>query len=149
MRHTAREIAFHMLFASEYRPDEFRHATEQVMEEYFALHKKIDIRNRRFLDHLVRGVLAEQDSLDAAIVAAGSNWKLSRIGRIERAILRLAVFEILHPDQHGEQIPVEIVIDEAVELAKIYGPDEAPAFVNGVLDAVARRAKEALGAEAP
>jgi N utilization substance protein B len=81
----------------------------------------------------VEGVQRDRTEIDAAVDAAASGWTADRMGAVERAILRLATWEL-----RGGELPAAIVIDEAVELAKRYaGPDSAP-FVNGVLGAIAR-----------
>lgn len=72
--------------------------------------------------------------IDEKIATASKGWSLSRIGKVELAILRLAVYEMLFDDD----IPVGVAIDEAVELTKKYGQDGSPAFINGVLAAVAK-----------
>lgn len=137
MRHRGRETAFHLLFEASYRPAEFPLDLEGEMERYSAMKGRVPDAARAFALHLVRGVLREEPHLDAAIEKAGSHWRIERIGLTEKVILRIAIFELSHSDPSGEVLPAEIVIDEAIELAKIYGGDDAPAFVNGVLDAVA------------
>ena len=88
-----------------------------------------------FARELVEGVEAHRAELDALISANAVDWDLDRIAPLERAILRVALFEILHrPD-----IPHEVAIDEAVETAKTYCSLEAPAFVNGILGGVMKR----------
>lgn len=83
---------------------------------------------------LVRGVVENYQRLDEEIAQVAEHWRLDRMGAVERSILRLAVHELLS----GSAPPV-VVIDEAVRLACWFGGPKAPAFVNGVLDAVARR----------
>ena len=80
------------------------------------------------------------DELDGLIEAAATHWKRERLARIDGLILRLALAEILYIDG----IPVRVSIDEAVELAKLYGGPQSYAFVNGVLDAIARQRGLAL-----
>lgn len=87
-----------------------------------------------FTRELVHGVLQEQDSLDELIARYASGWSLDRIAPLERSILRVALYEMLHrPD-----IPDEVAIDEAVEAAKELCAAEASGFVNGILGAVER-----------
>jgi N utilization substance protein B len=88
-----------------------------------------------FARELVEGVEAHREELDALISDNAIGWELSRIAPLERAILRVALFEILHrPD-----IPDEVAIDEGVETAKLYCGAEAPTFVNGILGGVMKR----------
>lgn len=82
---------------------------------------------------LAEGVLAQRDELDRLAQAAAENWRIERIGAIERNILRLAIHELLQ----GITGP-KIVLDEAVWLAQRFGGPKAPSFINGVLDRVAR-----------
>lgn len=83
---------------------------------------------------LARGVMEARARLDAEIAATADHWRLERIGAVERNILRLGVHELLAGD-----LPAPVVIDEAVRLARWFAGAKAPAFVNGVLDAMARR----------
>ena len=83
---------------------------------------------------LVESVAARVEILDDDIAAAAENWRLSRIGMVERNILRLGLHELLETD-----VPAKVVIDEGVRLAQWFAGEKAPGFVNGVLDALARR----------
>jgi transcription antitermination protein NusB len=87
-----------------------------------------------FAWELVRGVWPHLTSLDATIAEYSRNWRVGRIGRVELAILRLALYELTH----YPQTPARVVINEAVELAKRYGDENSKSFVNGILDAAAR-----------
>ena len=81
---------------------------------------------------LVRGVAATRREVDEAIEGASSNWRLDRMAKVDRNVLRLAVHELLHTD-----VPVKVVINEAIELGKKFGSESSGAFVNGVLDKIA------------
>ncbi len=87
-----------------------------------------------FASQLFMGICEHLDSIDKVIGKHSDHWKLSRIGKVELAILRLALFEILH----RQDIPLKVAINEAIELAKGFGDENSRAFVNGILDAVAR-----------
>jgi N utilization substance protein B len=92
---------------------------------------------RDFTTTLVTGVIQRRDEIDAFIQECSTNWSLERIGMVERNILRFAIYELCFlPD-----IPPNVTINEAVEVAKKYGTEEAPAFINGILD----RVKHAVG----
>ncbi|HEU5303542.1 MAG TPA: transcription antitermination factor NusB [Gemmatimonadales bacterium] len=84
-------------------------------------------------EELAADIAAEVDSLDAELSQASENWRMSRIAVVERNILRLGIYEL----RRGE-VPPKVAIDEAVKLAHWFGGDRAAAFVNGVLDGVAR-----------
>jgi transcription antitermination protein NusB len=87
-----------------------------------------------FTRELIDGVLAHQDELDTLIERHAQNWSLDRIAPLERSILRMALYEMLHrPD-----VPDEVAIDEAIEAAKELCAAEAPGFINGILGAVKR-----------
>ena len=84
---------------------------------------------------LVSRIIPVVDELDEEISAAVEHWRFERVGAVERAILRLAFFEL-----RGGKTPPKVVINEAVRLAHWFAGESAPSFVNGVLDAAARRA---------
>jgi len=86
------------------------------------------------LDEWVRDVVARQDEVDDLIRKASTNWRLERIGALERCLLRLGAWELLA----RPEIPARATINEAVEIARRYGGENSPAFVNGLLDRVAR-----------
>jgi transcription antitermination protein NusB len=90
--------------------------------------------DRAFTFELVEGVTAEREGLDALIERHSEGWTLDRIAPLERSIMRVALYEMLH----REDIPDEVAIDEAVEAAKELCGADAPGFVNGVLGAVER-----------
>jgi N utilization substance protein B len=92
-----------------------------------------------FTREIVEGVAMHQDELDPLIEEQAIDWSMDRIAPLERAILRVALFEIVHrPD-----VPDEVAIDEAVETAKLYCGAQAPGFVNGILGGILRREKHA------
>jgi N utilization substance protein B len=94
---------------------------------------------RPFTRELAEGVEERREELDAAIARHAKGWELERIAPLERNLMRVALYEI----EHREDVPVEVAIDEAVEIAKEYCGAEAPGFVNGVLGAVVREREPA------
>jgi N utilization substance protein B len=88
----------------------------------------------------VKGVEAERAELDRRLVAVARNWRLERMAHVDRNLLRLAAWEILFGGT-----PPAVAIDEAVELAREFGDDASPRFVNGVLDALVRSAAGPAG----
>jgi N utilization substance protein B len=88
---------------------------------------------REFAWQLVRGVRECRAEIDTHMTAVSAHWKLDRLAQVDATVIRIAVYELL------SGLPVEIAINEAVEVARRYGTAESAAFVNGVLDAVARR----------
>jgi N utilization substance protein B len=92
-----------------------------------------DPEGRPYADAAVRGVAETREELDAHITKASAHWRLERMSRVDRNVLRLGTWELAHrPD-----IPRAVILDEAVELAKSFGTDESSAFVNGVLNRIA------------
>lgn len=96
----------------------------------------LDADGRAFANELVLGLGREAEAIDAAIKAASENWRLERMPRVDRNVLRVATYELLFVPE----IPRRVTINEAIELAKRYGDTGSPAFVNGVLDRVAETA---------
>jgi len=84
-----------------------------------------------FADELVDGVRSHQAEIDAVLDARSVNWRLSRMAATDRAVLRIAAFELLHTETPGP-----VVVDEAIELARRYGSQESPTFVAGILGAI-------------
>jgi len=93
---------------------------------------------RAFAERLVEGTLAHRDALDALISKQADNWRLARMPVVDRNILRLALFELLHEPE----TPHPVVIDEALEIAKRFSTPRSSQFINGVLDGVLK-AREA------
>jgi N utilization substance protein B len=95
-------------------------------------HFKVPEELRGFAAELVAGTLRELPTLDGLLEKHASNWKIGRMGLVDRNLLRMSIYELSHfPDT-----PSSVVIDEAIELAKQFGTAESPSFINGILDAV-------------
>jgi N utilization substance protein B len=94
--------------------------------------------SRPFTRELAEAVEARREELDATIAAHARGWTLDRIAPLELNVMRVALYEI----EHSEDVPTEVAIDEAVEIAKEYCGAEAPGFVNGVLGAIVRERQE-------
>ena len=91
-----------------------------------------------FARDLVGGVVERIDELDGILGVHARNWRVSRMAAVDRNVLRLAVYEL-----RDTTTPIAVVIDEAVDLARRFGSDASPSFVNGVLDSVAREVRAA------
>jgi len=104
-----------------------------VLAGLWAHFEPADDETKRFAEALVRGAQREQQVIDELIQKTSTNWKLERMARVDRNILRLAVYEILK----RSEIPVKVSLNEAIELSKKYGSEESSAFVNGILDRIA------------
>jgi N utilization substance protein B len=129
-RHSGREAALQMLFQMEGSGA----SADVVIELYWRnFIDGADPEGRPYADEVVRGVEATRDDLDRHIVEASTHWRLERMARVDRNVLRLGTWELVHrPD-----VPRAVILDEAVELAKAFGTDESSAFVNGVLNRIA------------
>ena len=93
---------------------------------------QVNKKARPYALGLIQGVLAEIEKIDELISSAGSHWRLSRIAPTDRNLLRIAVFEMALM----EDVPPQVAINEAVEIAKRFAGDDSPGFINGILDAV-------------
>ena len=142
-RANARELAVHLIYGREFTGDE----PEQVVsirlnKEYYAkLKEENQVYSERpsraqlgYIDNVVAGVANREEELNAHIQKFSIGWDVKRISRLTRAIMQLAMFEILYV----EDVPTGVAISEAVRLSKMYDGDDTGSFVNGVLGSFAR-----------
>ncbi len=125
-RTKAREYAFILLFQYKFQPDDILSILEEFIEEY------TPGVQTEYIEGVVKGVLDNLEEIDAEIEKASNGWAVNRMSCVCAAVLRLAVFEIMHRDD----IPVPVTLNEAVSLAKKYDSDEAAPFVNGILGSI-------------
>lgn len=141
-RHGARALAFQVLYGLNFSP--VQNAAE-LRASYFAspdvrdsAEQGVDVNPdeepQGFAWELIFGTWTKQQALDKKIEELAKNWRLERIGKIELTILRLAVYEMLYRDD----VPAKVAINEALELSKQFGDENARGFVNGILDAAAK-----------
>jgi transcription antitermination protein NusB len=130
-RRRGRGYALQVLYARDVERGTDVGAALEGWRESFEL--DVDDAARGFAGELVDATVADQPGIDEVIAASSRNWRLERMSRVDRNILRIAVAEL----RNFPQTPVKVVINEAVELAKRYGSAESPAFVNGILDRIA------------
>lgn len=132
MRHQSRELALQILFQIEFAPQiqyaEFLEVFEQSFDQ-----NVID-----YADLLITGVKNNKEKIDAQIQKNSQHWKIERMAIVDRNILRMAIFEMLIMK---DPLKPNIVINEAVELAKKYGSQDSSAFVNGLLDQTAKEVR--------
>ncbi len=114
-----------VLFHLEYSPGDPEEALERVCGNF-----DLPPRSRGFARRLVIGVFENLEALDRMIREASRNWRIERMSRVDRNILRIGAFEVVFL----KDIPAKVSIDEAVELGKIYGSEDSGSFINGVLD---------------
>jgi len=124
-RRKARELAIQVLFHLDFNVDDPNKVFDLICEN-FNSQRSI----RPFSRQLVLGVCEKMKELDGLIRKASKNWKLERMPRLDKSILRLATFEILFI----EDVPPKVSIDEAVEIGKKFGSSDSGSFINGVLD---------------
>lgn len=124
-RRKARELAVQVLFCLEFIQEDIAAVFDLVCENFSD--KKAP---RAFARDLVLGTCEKMTEIDDMIRRSSRNWRLERMSRLDRSILRLAVFEILYK----EDIPPKVSIDEAVDLGKRFGNMESGKFINGILD---------------
>lgn len=127
-RRDARVCALQALYARDLAGGSPRHHIETIIEPELSRDEALlDFASRLYMETVVR-----QEEADAAIIRRAENWDLDRIARLDRALLRMAVAELLA----FEEIPPKVTLDEAVEVAKAFGTDKSGSFINGVLDAI-------------
>jgi N utilization substance protein B len=114
-----------------YEADSVGHEAEKVLDRSLS-EEELSEDNANFARDLVKGVVQNKEKIDGHIRRFAPAWPVAQIPVIDRNILRLAIFEILLDNK----VPVKVAINEAVELAKLFGSDSSPKFVNGVLGSV-------------
>ena len=128
-RKVAREVAFKIVFELAFQNDEeaaklFEKLLEASDEKY-----EITEEDNVYINGIITGIQSNESSINEIIKSHLKDWSFDRISKIDLAILRLAIYEI----KYREDIPCKVSVNEAVELAKIFGEDSSPAFINGVL----------------
>ncbi len=130
-RHLGRIVALQSLYEYEFRTGSgdttvtIDEILQRNLERYEAA-----IEDKQFVESLVKGVIAAQSELDAQIQPIAPDWPIEQIARIDRAILRIGLYELL---KLADIVPPKVAINEAVELAKAFGSDNSSKFINGVL----------------
>lgn len=132
LRRRARVYALQVLYALDV--NEQRTVEEALEEVWRTFELEIDPEALAFARALVEQTTEKRPIIDDAVQSASRNWRLDRMSWVDRNILRLATYEL----RFCEEVPVKVIINEAVELAKRFGTAESPAFVNGILDRIAQ-----------
>lgn len=125
-RRQLRENVFKMLFRVEFHDD------KELLEQLILFEDEVEPISedeKIYMTNKYKDIYAHIEELDAAINEVSKGWKTTRMGKVDLTLIRLAVYEI----RFEEEIPVKVSINEAIELAKKYGTDDSPAFVNGIL----------------
>ena len=130
-RHLGRIVALQTLYEYEFRTESHDNSADakEILSRNLERYETA-IDDTKFVESLVTGVLKEQKAIDEKIQPIAPDWPIEQIARVDRNILRLGMYELLH---QSEIVPPKVAINEAVELAKAFGSDNSSKFVNGVL----------------
>jgi N utilization substance protein B len=130
-RHLGRIVALQTLYEFEFRKESEDASVDvkEILARNLARYEEA-IDDTKFVETLVNGVLKEQVDIDGSIQPIAPDWPIDQIARVDRTILRIGLYELLH---QAKVVPPKVAINEAVELAKAFGSDNSSKFVNGVL----------------
>jgi N utilization substance protein B len=135
-RHRAREVALQILYRYDVPQQQGTSAPKgsELLNDLVRHFDHFQVADglREFASQLVAGTLQHMSELDTMLEQHVSNWKVARLGFVDRSLLRMAAYEL----KYIPETPASVVIDEAIELGKEFGTEDTPAFVNGVLDAL-------------
>ena len=133
-RRELRENTFVMLFHKEFHNiDEMK----EQFELYFEKKAPMSEKDETYVSERVYDILSKLNEIDSDIEEASESWTVSRMSKIDLSIMRLAYYEM----RFDETVPLQVAINEAVEIAKLYGGDNSPSFINGVLGKLAKNGK--------
>jgi N utilization substance protein B len=126
-RRKAREVALQVLFQIDVSQVDVDEAVELFWNNFEAPENV-----REFSTHLIKGTHSQLIKIDELIKSCSENWSLDRMSKVDKNILRLAVFELVYCDD----IPPKVTLNEAIDLGKYYGSENSGSFINGILDAL-------------
>ena len=144
-RTLGREYALRLLYAGELSGGLYPSSGESPRPGWWVPDDGLDLdpTATRFANRLWRGVQEHRDALDSEIQSSTTHWRIERMAAIDRNLLRIGIFELTR----CEEIPLQVTLSEMVALAKHYGDSEAGAFVNGILDDIAKRIRDSRKAK--
>jgi len=128
-RRKARDITFKYVYSTLYGEGQLDDVIESIITADSEDIQSLDDEEKQYFDKVGEGIKEHEKEIDQMILSKLKNWTIERIFKIDLAILRLAVYEIIY----FEDMPLKVAVNEAVELAKKYGNDASSNFVNGVL----------------
>lgn len=137
-RRQAREVALQALFVCD-----FHGSWNLEIAEFCFEHFCVPKVARHYARLLIRSIIDNRARIDSRITASSENWSINRMSRVDRCLLRIAIVEMFYIGD----VPLNVAIDEAVEISKNFGGDESPMFINGVLDRAALSLKNELEVE--
>lgn len=132
-RRQLREIAFQTIFQVDVGKNDLEVSLSERINE-----NDMNERDQAFCRNLVIGTVEKLPEIDGLIEKYALEWKIERMSSVDRNILRLAVFEMLY----SSETPKKVALNEAIELAKVFGSEESPKFINGVLDGIIKSSGE-------
>jgi N utilization substance protein B len=132
-RRKAREIALQVLYGLDVLKINAKEAIDLFWNNFEALGEVKD-----FSSFLIEGTWNSKDKIDTLISSCAENWSIARMSRVDKNILRMAVFELLD----CQDIPPKVTLNEAIDLGKVYGSENSGAFINGILDALYARLRK-------
>ena len=135
-RHLGRIVALQTLYEYEFRvgSEGADIPVDEILSRNISRYESA-IEDKKFVEELVSGVIKEQTDLDAKLQPIAPGWPIEQIARIDRNVLRIGLYELLH---RADTVPPKVAINEAVELAKAFGSDNSSKFINGVLGTALR-----------
>jgi len=139
-RRKTREFVLQVLFAADARNQDPLEALA-FLEDHFACHKDEDLQMHRIMGDFARDLIAavakDRQAIDRMIASLSTNWKIHRMTRVDRNVLRMAIAEMIH----FSETPGKVILNEAIDIGKKYGAENSASFINGILDRI-----HALGA---
>ena len=133
-RRKAREIALQALFQFDFTKNDDENLIEMLIKETKGLNQQSIL----FTREIIKGTIANLEAIDATIKTVSNDWKIERMAAVDRNIVRMAVYELKF---NSEDTAPKIIINEAIEIAKIFGSDESSRFVKGILGALIKKDK--------
>ncbi len=145
-RREVREVAFMVVFQTEFRSDV---SIDETVKQYYTIDSdsteeeneptvKLSNGDRKYIEAVVSGVQDKKSEIDAIIEKYSKKWSVERLIKVDISVLRYGIYEMTYMT---EQVPLEVSINEAVEISKKYGTDKSKAFVNGVLSSYYKELK--------
>lgn len=129
-RRNARKLAFYLLFQYDFvNYSESLDEVKEVRDTFFSVNTEMTEDDRKYVESTADGAMGHINEIDGLLDTYAKGWTVERMSKVDKAILRLAVYEI----KYAPDVPDGVAANEAVELAKTFSTDEAPAFINGIL----------------
>lgn len=128
-RRNARKLAFYLLFQYDFVNNAEADEMKEVKDTFFSVNTEMTDDDKNYIESTTDGAMAHKEEIDSLLDTYAKGWTVERMSKVDKAIMRLSVYEI----KYAPDVPDGVAVNEAVELAKTYSSDEAPAFINGIL----------------